>query len=302
MPKIQNNGLLSWLVTRPIMFAIIAFILMTGASAIAGLIGGRMVGVLANTLGIIALLGATTWLVRKLPAGNLDRRSFIAINNAQTFITSIVFIISTFIIYYNAQNIMLRMLLLESHSKPSFIAIIIALALFYLYLLGIFIGNLYAKYRRIRAMGVGMWKTLATAPFGFCMLWLPGYLMEEPASKSTPSNSNGSYNRLTNWIMARPAHAAATLVLLIIMAGFTFGFNAILLTLGLGAVFAIWCAIVGTNKMRNSLNGIYSTTAIVINVLIIAGIIGYVAIARTHHNGHFETPEMVQYIDTVQQQ
>lgn len=302
MPKTQNNGLLSWMVTRPIMFAIIAFIAMTAASAIGGLIGGRMAGILANILGIIAFLGATTWLVRKLPAGNLDRRSFISINNAQTFITSIAFIVSTFIIFYNSQTIMLRLLLLESHSKSSFIAIIVAMAIFYLYLCGIFIGNLYAKYRRIRAMGVGMWKTLATAPFGFSMLWIPGYLMEEPTPKTDTANNSGWYNRLTNWIMARPTHAAATLVLLIIMAGFTFGFNAILLTLGLGAIFALWCAIVGTDKMRKSLGGIYSTTAIIINVLMIIGIIGYVTIARQHHNARVETPEMIQYVDTVQQQ
>lgn len=301
MSNNNNTRLLSWMVSRPIIFALIAFVAMTAATAIAGMIG--MSGMFANTLGVIALLGAITWLVRKLPAGNLDRRSFVFITNAQTIVTSIAFIASTIFIFYNAHAIMLRMFWMETHSKPSFVAILVTAALFYLYLFGIFIGNLYAKYRRIRTMGVGMWKTLATAPFGFCMLWIPGYLMEENAPTKTDTDINrGWFNRLTDWIISRPSHAAGALVALIIMSGFTFGFNAILLNLGLGALFAVWYAIVGAQKMRDNLGGVYSTTAIVINILMIAGIIGYITIVRPHHNPHVETPEMIQYVDTVQHQ
>lgn len=274
MSNNNNTRLLSWMVSRPIIFALIAFVAMTAATAIAGMIG--MSGMFANALGVIALLGATTWLVRKLPAGNLDRHSFVFITNAQTIVTSIAFIASTIFIFYNSNAIMLRMFWMETHSTPSFVAILVTAALFYLYLFGIFIGNLYAKYRRIRTMGVGMWKTLATAPFGFCMLWIPGYLMEENAPKKPdPEIDHGWFSRLTDWIISRPSHAAGALVALIIMSGFAFGFNAILLNLGLGALFAVWYAIVGAKKMRDSLGGVYSTTAIVINILTIIGLALY---------------------------
>lgn len=300
MPEQKNNRLLSWLVTRPLMFAVIAFITMTATTLIAGTIGGNIAGPLANILGIIAFLGACAWLVRKLPAGNLDRHNFIAITNAQTVITSFALIISSFLFLYNYQAIMLRLLWMESHSTPAFMIIVIAMVIFYLYICGLFIANLYAKYRRIRAMGVGMWKTLATAPFGFCMLWIPGYLMPNATNKT--DNNNGWYNRFTNWIMTHPSRSAGALVILILLTGFTFGFNSIILTLGLAALFAIWCAIIGPDKMRKNLSGVYSTTAIIINVVTILGIIGYFIVAAPRTNPAIETPEMVQYIDTVQQQ
>ena len=295
MPKQQNNGLLSWLVTRPIMFAIIAFVAMTAATLIAGLAGGRIAGPLANILVVVAFLGAAAWLVRKLPGENINRRGFIEINNAQMFITSVVFIISTLVIIYNVQTLMMRLLLLESQSTPVFIALIVALAMFYLYLCGIFVANLYAKYRRIRAMGVGMWKTLATAPFGFAMLWIPGYLMPDASEKDTGrKNDRGWYGRLTDWIMSRNYRTAGVLVLLITLSGFTFGYPALLLTLGLGLVFAIWTSGVGTERMRKNIGGAYATTAIVINVLTIVGVLTYASLVKHAPKQTVETPEITQ--------
>ncbi|MDE5615639.1 MAG: hypothetical protein K2I81_02285 [Alphaproteobacteria bacterium] len=301
MPQQNNNRLLSWLVTRPIMFAIIAFVAIIAATTIAGLVGSRLAAPIANILVVIAFLGASAWLVRKLPGTNLNRRDFIAISNAQMFITSIAFITSTLLIIHNAQTLMLRMLWLESQSSMSFVVLIAAISLFYLYLCGIFVANLYAKYRRIRAMGVGMWKTLATAPFGFAMLWIPGYLMDDTETKNTPER-RGWYNRLTDWIVARNYRAAGILVLLIMMAGFTFGYPALLLTLGLGVLFAVWTQIVGIKRMRQNIGGAYATTAIVINILAIISICGYAAMVRHTPKATFETPEMVQYIEGTQQQ
>ena len=39
MAEKKNNRLVSWLLTRPALFAVIAFVLMTAASALAGLLG-----------------------------------------------------------------------------------------------------------------------------------------------------------------------------------------------------------------------------------------------------------------------
>ncbi len=277
MSQKNDNRFSSWLLTRPVMFALTAFVLMTLASVLAGLIGGASVTGIGYTLVAIAFLGAAGWLVRKLPAGNLNRHQFVAINNAQTVITSVAFIVSTLIIVHNAQQLMLRLLWMESHSSASFMIALMLLTLFYLYLCGVFIGNLYAKYRRVRTMGVGVWKTLATAPFGFCMLWIPGYLMDDAKKDAAPTD--GWYNRLTQWTMARPMRSAAVLVLLVVMSGFTFGFPAIILTLALGALFAAWSAIAGTDTLRKNLGGAYATTAIIINIAAIIGTVCYFSLA-----------------------
>jgi len=278
------------------MFALIAFVTMTIASVVAGLIGGTSATTIGYTLTAAVFLGAAGWLVRTMPAGNLNRRQFVAINNAQTIITSVAFIASTLIIAYNAQKLMLRLLWMESNSSASFMIVIVLLALFYLYLSGVFIGNLYAKYRRVRTMGVGVWKTLATAPFGFCMLWIPGYLMDDDKKDSVPVG--GWYDRLTRWTMARPVRSAAVLVLLVVMSGFTFGFPAIILTLTLGALFAAWSAIVGPDTLRKNIGGAYATTAIIINIAAIIGVIGYFSLAAPQKTSLPQQVEIAQPVPT----
>jgi len=300
MSQKNNTGLSSWLISRPIMFTLIAFFSMTIASVLAGLIGGNAATTIGYTLVAIAFLGSIGWLVRKLPAGNLNRHQFVAINNAQTVITSVAFIASTLIIAYNAPKIMLHLLWMESHSSVLFMIMILSLALFYLYLFGVFIGNLYAKYRRVRTMGVGVWKTLATAPFGFCMLWIPGYLMDDTKKATTPTG--GWYDRLTRWTMARPVRSAAILVLLVVMSGFTFGFPAIILTLTLGALFAAWSAIVGPDTLRKNLNGAYASVAIVINIIALIGVIGYFSLTKSTNMPVSQQAEIIQPAPTESMQ
>lgn len=302
MQNKKNYSLKSWLLTKPALFAVIAFAAMTIGSMIGGLITGGNSMTITSIITVIAFLGSAAWLVRSLPGENLDRHSFVAINNAQTFITSVIFITSMLYIIANIQTLMPRLLFMETHSSTNFLILLVTLALFYLYLCGIYIANLYAKYRRVRAMGVSMWKTLATAPFGFSMLWIPGYLMEDNKNTSKQDTTiQGWYNHITNWIIARPTRAATTLVILIMLAGLTFGYLAILLPLTLAVVFAAWSAIIGTDKMRKDIGGIYSTVAIVINIILIIGVLGYFAIAQSHTNTHVTTPETIQYIDTIEQ-
>lgn len=303
MLKNKNSSFKSWLLTRPALFAIISFAAMTIGSFLSSLITGGQSVTITSTVTIITFLCSVVWFVRTLPAGNLDRRSFVAINNAQTIITSVVFVASMLYIMTNAQKLMARLFWMETHSTTSFVILLTVLALFYMYLCGIYIANLYAKYRRVRAMGVSMWKTLATAPFGFCMLWIPGYLMEDKSETSGKKDTQrGWYMRLTDWIIASPTRSATTLVILIMLSGFTFGYIAILVPLALAIVFAVWSAIIGTEKVRNQFSGIYSTTAIIINVVMIVTVLGYFAIAKSHNNATQMSPEIIEYIDTVQEQ
>ncbi len=297
MANKKRNRLASWMITRPALFAVISFITMTAASAVVGMLGSQTASILGVGLIIIAFLGAAAWLIRTLPHENLDRRSFVAINNAQTVVTSISFIVSTLFIISNARAIMIHLLYLESHSSAMFLTLIISLALGYLYLCGIFIGNLYAKYRRVRAMGVSMWKILATAPFGFSMLWIPGYLMNETSAKSPALEmSRGWYSRLTDRITSSPMTATIVLATLIIISGFTFGFAAILLTFGMGIIFAAWSAITGPDTLRKNIGGTYATVAIILNIVMWVSVLTYSALAP----GNRHAPENIIPITQTQ--
>ncbi|MBD5400336.1 hypothetical protein HDR61_01135 [bacterium] len=286
MTNNQTNKMSVWLFKRPAIFSLLSMAFLFLATVIGiGItsilnIGAAYSKIIAGTFVTIALFGATAITIRKLPGTNLDRRSFVALSTAQMFITSIVFIVTTIAVVANAQTLMLRMLWLESNSTALFLATMIILALFYMFLLGIYIGNLYAKYRRIRAMGVSMWRTLATAPFGFCMLWIPGYLIGDTQNrKSIVEIKSKWYARLVDWIMERPTRNAAALVILLLMSGFFLGFNAIVFTMVAAFVFVIWASIVGPDNLRKNIGGRYTNIAIAINIIAIIAVIGLFTVA-----------------------
>lgn len=300
MQNKNTNSLVSWMLTRPALFAVIAFAAMTIGSMVGGLITGGQSVTITTAITIITFLGAAAWLVRTLPGANLTRRNFVAINNAQTLVTSVIVIASMLYIMANAQTLMARLLWMETNSSARFLGLLIGLALFYLYLSGIYIANMYAKYRRIRAMGVSMWKTLATAPFGFSMLWIPGYLMDDPKTTSAKKDApRGWYWRLTDWIIAHGTRTAAALVILLVLTGLTFGYFAMLVPMTMAIIFAAWSAIIGTDKMRKNLGGIYSTVAIIINVIMIVVVVGYATIMRPNNNMRETVPEIIQTTNTA---
>ncbi len=274
MADIKTQKITSWLITRPALFAITSAAFMFIVAFAYSFIAGSLFGIdnpshaLMGMLITLAFLTAAAMHIRGLPAQNLDRRSFIAISNAQTFVVAVAFIVSTLLIVTNAQSIMLRLLWLETHSSPTFVATLILMSLFYLYLCGIFIANLYAKYRRVRAMGVPMWRIIFSAPFGFPMLWIPGYMMPASTPK-TPALTIKTkwYSKLTDWIIATPINTAASFVVMTLLASFFFGFNVTLVTFGIAILFAIWVMITGTQKFRENISGAYTWTAITLNII-----------------------------------
>ena len=114
---------------------------------------------------------------------------------------------------------------LNIHSNALFTSVMALVGLFFLYICGIFFANLYAKYRRCRAMGVPAWKIICSMPMGFALLWTPGYLL--------PDNHNPDYvipirakwyTRFTNWIIQNPI---TTVLSFIIMTVFSESFFAL---------------------------------------------------------------------------
>ena len=280
MTEKTHQKLSSWIFWRPLKFAFVSFAFMVGVALLYGMtaayvfhatVAPRMPLVILLTL---AFTVAAIMMLRRLPNENLDRRSFVALNNAQTFVVSGLFIISTLVIVANAQQIMLLMMWMEANSNNTFLLVMIAMGLFYLYLAGLFMANVYAKFRRCRAMGIPAGKALCTLPFGFPLLWIPGYVLPEKATRNPALPLRAKwYARLTDWIMSGPVKTAVVLIALILFSGFFFGFNSILLTLSLAVIFAIWGRIVGMEKFRREIGGRYTSFAIIANVVVLVSVI-----------------------------
>jgi hypothetical protein len=53
-----------------------------------------------------------------------------------------------------------------------------------LYLIGVALSGIYAKYKRATTLGIKPWKVILSMPFAFLLMWTPGYLIKDKDTKS----------------------------------------------------------------------------------------------------------------------
>lgn len=266
------NKMSTWLLWSPIKFAIISMILMLGAVLLyTGFNpdGATQVGTFtAMSVGLILAIIFHIW---RLPNDNLNRCEFVSINTAQMFLANLIFIIMTIgaVTYISAIDTNIIAL---PNMNPFIMAGLTLLGLVYMYLFGIFVGNIYTKYRRARTMGVPMWKIICTMPFGFSMLWIAGYMLPDAQTKakSKTTKSTGRYAQIVNTICQNTIYAYIVLVLLVVTSGLFVGLRGMTTVLAMIIVFAAWRRTRGTTTMRRDITKQYSTTAIIINIIMIA--------------------------------
>ena len=273
MARKKSQSLLTWLLWHPLKFALIAFGLIVLISAVLNAMGVSTDGPIAFGV-IIAVVIAAAITFWYMPRGNMDRRGFIALNNAQTLIATTIFWASAIIIATYQAQITNKLLWMATMQSGMFFTIFVLVGVFYMYLFGVSLTNLYTKYQRCREMGISPWKIILSMPFGFGLLWTPGYLLDDGnKNNSSVTISARWYERLTNWIMSNPIYTTLAFALIVIYSGFFAGFNAALLTLASAVVFAIWLRIAGLSGFRGAQNRTYSYVAIVVNIAIIIGFI-----------------------------
>lgn len=285
MPNKTNAKLSTWLFWSPLKFAFISLGIILTAAFIFSIIASKLY---ANApiqqtplLAILALgtLGAAAIQIRKLPPIKMDRQSFIALHNGQTLILSLAFMIASYLIFINYQQIMFSLLMMETQSSLYFLAILIIAALFYLYLIGLAITNIYAKFCRIREFNIPIWKIVLSIPFGFSGLWVTGYLLNTNTPKQPAIQTHSKwYTAWTQWTLSRPATTIATFIAITTLSGFFFGFNAVLLTFSLALIFGIWALQIGTTKFTKTIPTKYATTMVMINIALLVIIFGFRAL------------------------
>ncbi len=272
----KTPTLLTWTIWTPLKFALISFAIITMLSLIYSVIHNI---VFSNTpqmpsvvLGLTAIgfIAGVYLSIRKLPHIKMDRPSFIAIHNAQVLWLFILFAISTYLLLSNQQEIMYGLMMYNGANSGKFLLLIILIALYYLFLFGLAIINFYVKIRRIQQFNIPTWKIVCSFPFGFGMLWTPGYLLETKNEKnpSQPIKSKW-YSRITNWALANQINTISMFVFITVLSGFFLGFTPILLTFTLALIFGLWSLQIGTKKFIKNMHQGYATTAVVINIIMI---------------------------------
>ena len=278
----QQTTLKQWLVRAPIFFAISSFL----CAVILALLGGLLLPKSEYTLDIIGILMLGTTIlsaimaIRKTPTTKMDRTGIVTIFNTKMIILTLTSIISL-IIALNLAPIQFQLFNMMRNTGGAIFGFIFAvcLVLVSLYVLGIVIMGLWACFLRARTMNIPLWKIICSIPFGFDMLWLPGYFIPNKAEKKPVVTTQTKWIvKLTNWTLERQSNTVFLFVSLIICTGIFNGTTNTLLSISMLLMFGIWIMQMGAKKFEKSIGGAYATTAVIINlaILIYIGTVLYI--------------------------
>ncbi len=270
----QQTTLKQWLVSTPIFFALTSFLFAVTLSVLAGLLMPKS----ETTLSIIGITMIVTTLIsailaiRKIPTRKMDRPGIVTIFNTKMILLAIT-AISSLIMALNLMPLQMWLFSLMQHPTGIVIGFLLAvcLVLLSLYILGVTIMGIWACFLRARTMNIPLWKIICSIPFGFDMLWVPGYFIPTKPNKKPIVTTNAKWiSNLTNWTIIRSSNAGFLFTALIIGTGIFNGLATTLLSLSVLLLFAIWIMQMGDKKFEKNIGNTYATTAVIINIAIIA--------------------------------
>jgi hypothetical protein len=311
MKKIINKTsqkLSEWLFMAPFKFALLSFCTMVGFVLIFAIIAGafNMAAAISSApvaiLMIIGMIISIWMLIKWLPAGDLDRKSFIAVSNGQLLVYAAILALSIITVAIWGNKLVMYSAWLQYYSMTLFIILATAISLVYLYILGVIIANLYAIYWRARAMGVPKWKLILSIPFSFLLFWFPAYLIPDAKQSKTivPIKSKW-YEKLTSWIVAKNSNTIISLIAMIVIITLFFDIYSFSLMILFGIVFGVWALITGIDGLRKNIGNNFSTMAASVNIAMVIALAGLIIMAtiapRTAPVPTYAAPEITQNTD-----
>lgn len=248
---------------------------------------------------ILAFILITFLTFRKLFNQRIDRYDFVAINNLQNIILGFAFLISSIILIKNTNDILLNLFWMETHSNIKFFLIIGIATIFYFYLFGLFLSNLFTKYSRCKTIGLNTWKIICSMPFGFSLLWIPGYILPDNTSKQTNISLSNRYNKFNKWVLSKQLNTYMALILIILLSSFFFGFRNILITLVMLGIFTIWTKQVDKKTFQKDLNKKYSYFAIGINIGLLIAFLSILLINSSNQTNNDININIIETSDII---
>lgn len=277
MSENKSQCLMSWILWRPLKFALtllgLGIAVMIPYEIVSATIGGATALVTLGVLSIAAIVFATYLLFHRLPHDNLDRYSFVALENAQAYVLALAVFVAMLAIM-QAQSFLISLAMMGTAGNVIFVMLAAVMFVAYAYLVGLSLANVYAKFRRGRAMNIPTWKIICSIPFGFNLIWIPGYILPDEKAPKTPVIPIHAswYKKLTNWIVSRPSRTILAFAILTLFTGFMFGIQTIFWTCAAILLFAIWVSGVGAKRFCKNIGGTYATVAVVLNIIMILAI------------------------------
>lgn len=304
MSENKSQCLMSWILWRPLKFALtllgLGIAVMIPYEIVSATIGGATAMWTLGILSIVAIVFATYLLFHHLPHDNLDRYSFVALENAQAYVLALAVFVAMLAIM-QAQSFLISLAMMGTAGNVIFVMLAAVMFVAYAYLVGLSLANVYAKFRRGRAMNIPTWKIICSIPFGFNLIWIPGYILPDEKAPKTPVIPIHAswYKKLTNWIVSRPSRTILAFAILTLFTGFMFGIQTIFWTCAAILLFAIWVSGVGAKRFCKNIGGTYATVAVVLNIIMILAIsvITYRQISQISENVTITVTDTTQNIN-----
>jgi len=169
-------------------------------------------------------------LIKSLPNNDMQHRDFVAITNGYKIISfgticvlAIFKLISDHLLPSDvlptdlapelAQKFTAGNIIVSRFVFDLFTIIQITVAM---YLLGIAIAEIYAKYKRAKLIGFKPWQIILSMPFTFIMTWMPGYLNKDNDQISNIKTKDCWYERFTKWTLKTQLNTYFVFIFLIL--------------------------------------------------------------------------------------
>ena len=265
----ETSVLSNWLFRQPLVFAtayfVISTLLVVLFTAINAIFNTDSFVALLITL-FIALVGtAYYFLIKKLPHDDMHRNDLIAITNGCSIIAIVLPLFFLLFVGTNP-NMIHRKLVWMYILHPNVLMFLGLLSTFaVLYLLGVAISGIYAKYKRTTTMGISKWKIFCSMPFGFLLLWTPGYLIPEKNAKSNVKIKSHWYSVFNKWVISDVYNTLVVFLGFLLLKNIFSGTGVFLLTAVLLGIYGVWYLKYKQNLMKIMNNG-YALSAVFINI------------------------------------
>ncbi len=271
----EKTPLKSWLLTKPLVFTlwflILGLILGFGYSVIQSVFNFETITPLYILLALTFILPAC-YMIQKLPRDKMNQSDFVAITNGAGLIsiTASFIAILTIGMYGNqVQNDMMRLYILH---PTTFYILLSFIMLTSLYLIGVAVSGIYAKYKRVVTLGVSPWKVILSMPFAFLLMWTPGYLIKDKEIKSALEIKSHWYSKLNKWVLSNFGNTLFAFLLLIFFKSLIAGSATLILAIISLVIYALWYTKHKSDFVKNINKG-YALTAVGINLAILLAVI-----------------------------
>lgn len=272
----KQNQLKTWVLSKPLMFSVmflgLGLILSLIFSAVQTVLNLDSMLIMYMCL-VFTFVFSVWYLIKKLPHDDIHQNDFVAITNA----TSLIGILSSFIAILglgsNGNALKMKIMMAYLMHPTIFFILFTLLLILSAYLLGVSIAGIYAKYKRCKTLGISTWKTILSMPFGFFLLWTPGYLFKGTTSvKPNLQIKCKWFSKLNDWVLANFNNTLVAFLFLLFCKCFITGIPTVIWSGTLLLLFALWYTKRKADFFKDIRHG-YALTAVGINLALILAIL-----------------------------